>query len=54
MTDMDVLSNLPEGKIQFKVNYSDEILSDIPKARATRSCDQDATDTVHRLHRNLN
>ena len=50
VTDVRILKYLPEGTLQFKVHYSDNIFSDIPRARSTRSRDPDATDTVPRLY----
>ena len=50
VTDVRILKYLPEGMLQFKVHYSDNIFSDIPRARSTRSRDPDATDTVPRLY----
>ena len=50
VTDVRILKYLPEGTLQFKVHYSDNIFSDIPRARSTRSRDPDAADTVPRLY----
>ena len=45
-----MIAPVPVHCFSLTFNYSDEIFSDIPKARATPSCDPDATDTVQRLY----
>lgn len=52
VTDIRILKYLPEGNIQFKLGYTDEIFQDIPKPRATRTRKPEESDTVPNLYRN--
>jgi hypothetical protein len=50
VTDIRVVKYLPEGKMQFKLSYSDEDFQDVPKPRISRNVQNSDTNLIGKLY----